>query len=116
MTNMRLRNASALLAVVGILGGCVVAGQASLDDPLDDPRIARGQAVAQEWCATCHGFDRPVRGAGAPSFAEIAARPGRDAAYLAGFLREDHFPMTTYRLFEHEKDEVAAFILSLHRN
>lgn len=109
---MRLRSASALLAVAGILGGCAVAGQ----PPLDDPRIARGQAVAQEWCATCHGFDSPVRGAGAPSFAEIAARPGRDVAYLAGFLREDHFPMTTYRLFEHEKDEVAAFILSLRRS
>jgi mono/diheme cytochrome c family protein len=108
-TIMPLRTLSGLFGIAAMLAGCVVAERA----PLDDPRISRGQAVAQEWCAACHGIDRRVSGSGAPSFTEIAGRPGRDVAYLSNFLREDHFPMTTYRLFEHEKDEVAAFILSL---
>jgi mono/diheme cytochrome c family protein len=110
--SISLRTASAFLGVALMLGGCVAAERSTLDDP----RVARGQAVTQEWCATCHGIERPVPGAGAPSFAAIAGRPGRDEAYLAAFLREDHFPMTTYRLFEHEKEEVAAFILSLRRS
>ena len=37
----------------------------------------------------------------------------RDARFLTGFLREDHFPMTTYRLFEHEKRDVVAFLVPL---
>ena len=74
----------------------------------------RGAAVAAQWCSDCHA----VRGVEAdknrgPTFAQVAARPGRDRAYLAAFLDQDHFPMTTYRLLEGEKTDVIALILSL---
>jgi hypothetical protein len=49
----------------------------------------------------------------APTFEEIANRPGQDLDYLRRFLDEDHFPMTTFRLFDHEKRDVAEFIVSL---
>lgn len=75
---------------------------------------ARGEAVAAQWCSDCH----TVRGVEndktrAPTFQQVAARPGRDRAYLASFLEEDHFPMTTYRLLDGEKADVIALILSL---
>lgn len=77
---------------------------------------ARGAAVVERWCAICHS----VRGTEtdperAPTFEQIAGRPGRDAAYLGGFLDEDHFPMTTYRLFDEEKRDVVALIMSLQQ-
>lgn len=96
-----------------LLAGCVNA-ERSMRDNAGEPR---GEAVVAQWCADCHAVPgrrepRHLAGAG-PSFREVAARPGRDAAYLAAFLREDHFPMTTYRLFEQERVDVVAYVLSL---
>lgn len=96
-----------------LLAGCVGAERSVRDDA----GAARGEAVVAQWCAECHavpGRREPRDRAGeGPSFRDIAARPGRDAAYLAAFLREDHFPMTTYRLFDQERGDVVAYILSL---
>lgn len=108
---MRIIVCGSLLAA--LLAGCVgpersVSGGAG---------AARGEAVVAQWCADCHaipGIRAPRDTPGeAPSFRDIADRPGRDARYLAAFLREDHFPMTTYRLFEQERDDVVAYVLSL---
>jgi mono/diheme cytochrome c family protein len=96
-----------------MLAGCV-GQERSVSDGVAP---ARGEAVVAQWCADCHAIpgiraprDRPGEG---PSFCEITERPGRDARYLAAFLREDHFPMTTYRLFEQERDDVVAYLLAL---
>jgi mono/diheme cytochrome c family protein len=97
----------AISALSALLAACV----ATQRPPQSDPRVARGEAVAAQWCADCHAVAARTRDA--PSFREIAQRPGRDRDYLAAFMREDHFPMTTFRLFEEEKNDVAAFILSL---
>jgi|SRR5690606_26963243 len=76
----------------------------------------RGRVVVEEWCSMCHSVDGvetdPNR---APSFVTLAQRPGRDVAFYTQFLDEDHFPMTTYRLFESEKRDVAAFLAGLHK-
>ena len=50
---------------------------------------------------------------GAPSFMDIAARPGVDAPWLDHFLSDVHLPMPTYRLREDERRTVIAYILSL---
>jgi mono/diheme cytochrome c family protein len=99
--------------LAALLAGCVGAERSVRDDAA----VARGEAVVAQWCADCHAIpgiraprDRPGE---APSYREIAERPGRDARYLAAFLREDHFPMTTYRLFDQERDDVVAYIVSL---
>ena len=101
-----------------------------LPEPLDsgDPRhlpggtglttpasaVRRGLKVVDQWCSMCHSISRretdPER---APTFAAIMQREGRDKAYLATFLEKDHFPMTTYRLFDHEKRDVVSFLLWL---
>jgi hypothetical protein len=45
--------------------------------------------------------------------AERGRRAGRDDAYLRDFLEGDHFPMTMYRLFEQEKEDVLEYFRSL---
>lgn len=74
----------------------------------------RGERVVEQWCRMCHlhAGDEPDSDM-APPFEEIVLRPGRDAAYFTRFLREVHFPMTTFRLFDHEKRDVVAYLLSL---
>lgn len=77
---------------------------------------ANGRRIVEKWCSQCHaqtGVETsPDR---APTFEQIASREERDERYLRGFLNVDHFPMTTYRLFDHEKDDVAALIHSLRK-
>jgi hypothetical protein len=51
----------------------------------------------------------------APPFEDIVKRPGRTSAYLRKFLDEDHFPMTTFRLFPHEKDDVVIYLNALRQ-
>jgi mono/diheme cytochrome c family protein len=75
-----------------------------------------GAAVVTQWCATCHTIHgTETEKTRAPTYEQIAARPGRDAVYLRRFLDEDHFPMSTYRLLDTEKDDVVALILSLKK-
>lgn len=108
-----MRNIVCMSLLAALLAGCVGAERSMRDDP----GAARGKAVVAQWCAECHAIpdrrDPPDRAGEGPSFREIADRPGRDARYLAAFLREDHFPMTTYRLFDQEREDVVAYIISL---
>ena len=91
--------------------------------PLCLPAIAhaqdaasRGSAVVDQWCRECHlrVGDRPDPDM-APPFEEIVKRGGRDEAFFVRFLHEDHFPMPIYRLFEHEKADVIAWLMQLRR-
>lgn len=107
-----IRPVAAALAGLGlaVLAACATPPGRFGGDP------ARGEAVVGEWCATCHS----VRGVEtdknrAPTYEQIAARPGRDRAYLASFLEQDHFPMSTYRLLDDEKADVVALIVSLKK-
>jgi mono/diheme cytochrome c family protein len=86
--------------------------------------VRAGRRVADEWCAECHRVapDQPTGArpghtlpppVTAPSFMEIAARPGIDAYQLERFLHELHPPMPTYRLHPGERSDVVAYILSL---
>jgi len=79
-----------------------------------DDAVARGEAVVEQWCRQCHlRAEDPPDPVMAPPYEEIVMREGRDRAYLRKFLREDHFPMTTFRLFDHEKDDVLAWLMAL---
>lgn len=80
-----------------------------------DP-VTRGKAIVAQWCSTCHSLTGiETDKTRAPTYEQIAQRPGRDAAYLRAFLDEDHFPMSTYRLLDAEKDDVVAMIVSLKK-
>jgi len=75
---------------------------------------ARGEAVVEQWCRLCHlRADDPPDPVMAPRFEDIVRREGRDETYFTRFLKEDHFPMTTFRLFEDEKADVVAWLLAL---
>lgn len=80
----------------------------------DDAAVARGGAVVEEWCRLCHlRTDDPPNPVMAPRFEDIVRREGRDNTYFTRFLKEDHFPMTTYRLFDSEKMDVVAWLVDL---
>jgi mono/diheme cytochrome c family protein len=74
---------------------------------------ARGRGVVEKWCSLCHDVGGNRARATAPAFAEIVRKPGRDAAYLRDFIDDDHFPMTMHRLFEQERNDVLAYLVSL---
>ena len=77
---------------------------------------ASGQRIVEKWCSQCHAQTGAETNADrGPTYEQIASREGRDERYIRAFLDRDHFPMTTYRLFDIEKDDVAAFIASLRR-
>ncbi len=99
---------SAVIATVALL--------AASPSPADEA-AARGETVVDQWCRLCHlRATDPPNPDMAPPYEEIVKRPGRDEAYFVEFLQEDHFPMTIYRLFDDEKRDVVAYLLSLKRN
>jgi mono/diheme cytochrome c family protein len=99
---------TASLAVLAILAGSAPVQAQSAD------AVQRGSAVVDTWCRLCHVRTKAEKSADtAPPFQEIVHRPGRDKAYLRAFLDEDHFPMTTFRLFDNEKDDVVDYLLNL---
>jgi mono/diheme cytochrome c family protein len=115
-----IRWTAMILAAPFLLAGCLAQEEApSVDGVPEAGSAMRGEAVAREWCATCHARDeseraaRPVQAGDGSSFAAIARREGRDEQFLWDFLAQDHFPMTTYRLLPGERADVAAFIVSL---
>ncbi|ADZ71050.1 c-type cytochrome [Polymorphum gilvum] len=95
--------------VAGSLALLVVAAPAGADEA-----ARRGEAVVEQWCRMCHlRADQEPDPDLAPPYEDIVMIPGRDRAYFERFLEEDHFPMTTFRLFDHEKADVVAYLLAL---
>lgn len=76
----------------------------------------RGRAIAEQWCSVCHAETVAETGQDMEApFEELVVRPGRDGPRLRALMDEDHFPMTTFRLFADEKDDVVAYLVSLRR-
>jgi mono/diheme cytochrome c family protein len=100
-----MRSLCSIVATLGLLAASPVAA---------DQAAARGEKIVDQWCRLCHlrATDPPSPDM-APPYEEIVERPGRDEAYFVRFLEEDHFPMTIYRLFDNEKRDVVAYLLSL---
>lgn len=44
-----------------------------------------------------------------------SGRLRRGPAWFEAFLEADHFPMTTFRLFDHEKADVVEWLLDLQQ-
>jgi mono/diheme cytochrome c family protein len=79
-------------------------------DPKPDAR--NGERLAVQWCAGCHVVTPAQQQATAavPTFAEIARRPGFNAAQLALFLLNPHPVMPTMALTRKEAADLAAYI------
>lgn len=78
--------------------------------------VERGRAITEQWCSVCHAetTTQTSQNMEAP-FEALVMRPGRDGTRLRALMDEDHFPMTTFRLFADEKDDVVAYLVSLRR-
>jgi mono/diheme cytochrome c family protein len=82
----------------------------------DKAAVARGQKVVDEWCRDCHVREGEQLTADmAPPYSAIVAIDGRGRAWFEKFLKDDHFPMTTFRLFDHEKADVVEWMLDLQK-
>lgn len=82
----------------------------------DRAAVKRGQKVVDEWCRDCHVREGAKLTADmAPPYSMIVSIEGRDRAWFEAFLEADHFPMTTFRLFDHEKADVVEWLLDLQR-
>ena len=82
----------------------------------DQAAVKRGQAVVDEWCRDCHVREGEKLTADmAPPYSMIVAGEDRDRAWFTAFLNTDHFPMTTFRLFDHEKADVVEWLLDLKK-
>jgi len=76
---------------------------------------AEGRLLAERWCANCHriapGGPGPQDDA-APTFAAIAARPGRNAEAISTFLRAPHGAMPDFGITLRQSQDLAAYLLS----
>jgi mono/diheme cytochrome c family protein len=94
--------------MIVMLGACGVAHA--------DEAAARGKQVVEQWCRMCHLHATDAADPDmAPPFEDVVKREGRDRAYFVRFMKDDHFPMTTFRLFDHEKADVVAYLMALQR-
>ncbi|MBM3646781.1 MAG: cytochrome c [Alphaproteobacteria bacterium] len=78
--------------------------------------VARRQALAERWCASCHIVSRAAttgRSDGLPTFPALAARPDINAATLKGAMTATHSRMPDFQLGAREQDDLAAYIMSL---
>ena len=79
---------------------------------------ARGQALAERWCANCHVVNAAAgsgQSNGLPTFPAIAARPDMNAAILKGAMSATHSRMPDFELGARDQDDLAAYILSLRK-
>ncbi|SOE13450.1 hypothetical protein SAMN05877838_0928 [Hoeflea halophila] len=84
--------------------------------PADQAAVKRGQAVVDEWCRDCHVREGEKLTADmAPPYSIIVKGDKRDRAWFEAFLAADHFPMATFRLFDHEKTDVVEWLLDLQK-
>jgi mono/diheme cytochrome c family protein len=82
----------------------------------DRAAVKRGQAVVDEWCRDCHVREGEKLTADmAPALLGDRQHRRPRPRLVRGFLEADHFPMTTFRLFDHEKADVVEWLLDLQR-
>jgi cytochrome c2 len=97
-----------------LLSGVAVVSALVFAAPVLGQDVRQGLEVVEKWCQLCHvATEQEETKDTAPTFQEIVKRPGRTKNYFRSFLDEDHFPMTTFRLFDHEKDAVVDYLMHI---
>jgi mono/diheme cytochrome c family protein len=106
---------ASLLALAALLLGMPVAGRAADDGAMGDD-VARGKALAERLCATCHlgpGQGEKRSPSEIPGFRAVAKRPGQSLHGIVGWLKGVPPMMPNHRLTQDEMFLLAAYILSL---
>mgnify|MGYP001021395275 FL=1 len=104
---------ASLLALVAVLLGMPVV--AAADDVTADD-VARGKALAERLCATCHlgpGQGEKRSPSEIPGFRAVAKRPGQSLHGIVGWLKGVPPMMPNHRLTQDEMFLIATYILSL---
>ena len=113
MTRPRLKSGVAIRVAVPALAMLAPLAAPAL---ADQAAVRRGAAIVEEWCRDCHVHEgQKLTADMAPPYSMIVSIEGRDRAWFETFLREDHFPMTTFRLFDHEKADVVEWLMDLQK-
>ncbi|WP_446719477.1 c-type cytochrome [Inquilinus sp. OTU3971] len=90
--------ASATIALTPSLAGAVGDG-------------ARGRAIVETWCTSCHAPDRARTAAdAAPSLSEIRHRPDLTPDGLRTWLADPHPPMPNLNLTPQEIEDLVAYL------
>lgn len=108
-----ITRAAAAAAVTGMLLGPGLAAGPALT-PKPDP--AKGRAVAETLCASCHLIERQTAGAvpaDVPSFTAIANKDGQTMEAIAGRIVIPHPPMPAIALSREEIRNVVGYIMTL---
>lgn len=101
MRAMKLR--AALIALAMVPASAWAAGDA-----------ARGHALAQVWCSSCHDVDVGRTGKDtAPPFLEIARRGTPAQREARAFMAAPHPPMPNFDLARAQIDDIVAYLNSL---
>jgi mono/diheme cytochrome c family protein len=114
-----LAGAGTLLLGAFVLVAALIAGwPARAEEAVQSgPNADNGRRLAEQWCAECHRVSprqlTTDRATDAPDFVAIARTYSAGPERLRDRLAEDHLPMPTFRLWESEKDDLAAYIRSL---
>lgn len=75
---------------------------------------ARGQALANTWCASCHLVDPNGTGKDtAPPFPQIAKQGLPDQDEARAFVTAPHPPMPNFDLTRDQIDDIVAYLNSL---
>ena len=86
---------------------------ATAEEPGD---AKKGAELARSVCAQCHAVGSGQRRSPdpmAPSFESVATTPGMTGTALRVWLRTSHPTMPNFVLGDHDRDDIAAYILSL---
>lgn len=88
---------------------------AFLASPAGAQDTPAGASLAVRWCMACHivGPNQSTATDNAPSFREIAARPGTTAVSLDRYLSIGHTLMPDFLLSSQERNALVTYILSL---
>lgn len=97
-------------AIAGAIGLLVLISAASAND------VAKGRALAERLCASCHmqpGQGEKHGAMGLPGFGAIASRPGQSHEAIVRWLRSRPTMMPDHQLTWDEADAITEFIMSL---
>ena len=114
MTGLREHTLKPLVigAAILALGWIDMAGAQALKDP-PRPDPAKGLALAQRLCSTCHltsGANATPVTAGIPSLAAIANRAGQTRAAIEGTLISPPHPMPDVQLTRDQITDIIAYL------
>lgn len=113
-----MKSLISMVALTAFCLGIQAAFGAAQDAPRSDGAklygdAARGRAIAEQWCVTCHKTG-PVIDDQVPSLAALATNPMTDGAIRA-FLMKPHKPMPPLEISTQQIEDIVEYLHTLKR-